>query len=57
MNEQTYKVVVDNEVIAKSMTLHNALILVEALFSKWYNEVDTAITVQREDDLKCCEGT
>jgi len=49
MNECTYSVIVDNDVIAKGMTLSNALIMTEALFQKWHSESDIAITIQRED--------
>lgn len=49
MNEYRYSVVVDNETIADKMLLSNALIMVEALFNKWYSESDITISIRRED--------
>lgn len=49
MNEYTYSVIVDAEIIAKGMSLNNALIMVEALFQKWHSESDINISIQRED--------
>ena len=51
MNEYTYAVIVDDEVIAKGMTLSNAIIMVEALFNKWYSETDIVISIKRECDV------
>lgn len=33
------------------MDLTTALMLVETLFTKWYNEDHLAITIRRDDDL------
>ena len=38
MPEYRYSILVDDEVIAKDLTLPNALIFVEALFNKWFSE-------------------
>lgn len=54
MNENEYSVIVDDVKIACEMTLGNALILVEALFQKWHNEVDMRISIQREDNRVRC---
>lgn len=50
MPRNSYKVIVDGQVYAGDMELETALILVEALFNKWYHEPKLAITVQRESD-------
>lgn len=50
MGCDTYSVMIDSVVIAKGMSIGNALILVEALFIKWYEETDLKITVVKESD-------
>lgn len=50
MPQYTYRVLVDKQIYARDMELATALILVQALFDKWYNEPNLAITVEREDD-------
>ena len=50
MPRNSYKVIVDGQVYAGDMELETALILVEALFNKWYQESKLAITVQRESN-------
>ena len=54
MEEVTYSVIVEKEVIARDMTLTNALTLAQALFDKWYNEKALAVTIQRNELEKCC---
>ena len=54
MEEFSYSVIVDKEVIARCMTLTNALTLTQALFEKWHSEINLAITIQRDDDKCCC---
>ena len=54
MPEYRYSILVDDEVIAKNLTLPNALIFAEALFNKWFSETNLSITIQREDNDCCC---
>lgn len=51
MSEHTYSVYVDDKRYARDMDLTTALMLVETLFTKWYNEDHLAITIRRDDDL------
>lgn len=53
MNEYTYSVIVENEVIATGMTIGNAIILVKALFQEWHNESDMKICIQRNLLERC----
>lgn len=48
MGCDTYSVMIDNVVIAKGMSIGNAMVLVEALFNKWYEEKDLKITIAKE---------
>lgn len=57
MNEYEYSVIVEHEVIAKGMTIGNAIILVEALFQKWHNESDMKICIQRNLLERCIVTT
>ena len=50
MGCDTYSVWVDAEPIARYMSIKNALILVEALFSEWWRETDISITIRKEKD-------
>lgn len=64
MNEYTYSVIVDKEIVAHEMTLKNALILAKALFEEYFNEEHISVTIQRDTSDKCtisdeefvCEG-
>ena len=47
MNEYTYSVIVENQVIAEGMTIGNAMILVKALFVEWHNEDNMKICIKR----------
>ena len=53
MPQYTYKVLVDKQVYARDMDLPTALLLTQALFEKWHNEVNLAITIEREDTQTC----
>lgn len=53
MLEQKYRVLVDKQVYARDMDLSTALTLTEALFTKWHSEANLAITIEREDDMRC----
>ena len=48
MEEIFYGVKVGNTVVATNMNLQNALIFTEALFDKYYNEPNMAVTIFRE---------
>jgi len=48
MNSYYYSVKIDDLVIAKGMSLGNALILVKALFQEWYEEKDLSISIAKE---------
>ena len=46
----TYAVMVDNTtIIAKEMTLDNAIILLKALMQEWWREDRLTIAIQREE--------
>ena len=53
MNDYEYSVIVDNVVIAKGMTIGNAMILVKALFQEWHNEDDMRISIQKNLVERC----
>jgi hypothetical protein len=44
-----YSVKIDDTVIAKGMSLGNAVIFVKALFEEWYNEPSLSITIVKEE--------
>lgn len=48
MGCDTYAVMVDNVIVARAMSIDNALILVKALMLEWWQDVGVAITIQRE---------
>ena len=47
MDEFTYTVLMDGNLIAEKMDLAHALILAKALFEKYYQEEDISVTIQR----------
>lgn len=49
MNSDYYSVKIDDVVIAKEMSLGNAVILVKALFEEWYEEPSISITIVKEE--------
>lgn len=53
MNDYEYSVIIDNVVIAKGMTIGNAIILVKALFQEWHNEDDMKISIQKNLVERC----
>ena len=53
MNDYEYSVIVDNVVIAKGMSIGNAMILVKALFQEWHNESDMKISIQKNLIERC----
>lgn len=49
MEENRYKVLIDNEVVAKDMDIKTATVLVKALFEEYYNDYAMAVTIKQED--------
>ena len=49
MPETLYSVKEDNTVLAKNMSLTDALLFTEALFNKYFGQVGMAITIVREE--------
>ena len=50
MPETFYSVKEGNTVLAKNMTLTDALLFTEALFNKYFGQVGMAITIVREEN-------
>lgn len=48
MNSDYYSVKINDVIIAKEMSLGNAMILVKALFEEWYQESSLSITLVKE---------
>lgn len=53
MEEKKYKVLINNEVVAKDMDIRTATILVRALFEEYYNDCTMAVTINQEDRVIC----
>ena len=53
MEEKKYKVLINNEVVAKDMDIRTATILVRALFEEYYNDYTMAVTIKQEDRAVC----
>lgn len=53
MNDYEYSVIVEGVVIAKGMTIGNAMILVKALFQEWHSEADLKICIQKNLIERC----
>lgn len=54
MNKYTYAVVDSNgHVLAKGMEMDIALILIEAIMDKWYEEKQLVLSLQRVYDEPC----
>ena len=53
MEEKKYKVLINNEVVAKDMDIRTATVLVKALFEEYYNDCTMAITINQEDRVIC----
>ena len=53
MSVKRYEIMLDNEVVAKEMDLETALILVKALFDKYYCDSSMTISIKlmkRDED-------
>lgn len=55
MYEKKYKVLINNEVVAKDMYIRTATVLVRALFEEYYNDCTMTVSVQEEDRAVCAE--
>lgn len=53
MNERSFKVLIDNEVVANDMDLKTATILVRALFEEYYNDYTMTVSIKKEDMAVC----
>lgn len=53
MEEKKYKVLINNEVVAKDMDIRTATVLVRALFEEYYNDCTMAVTINQEDRVIC----
>ena len=56
MPTNKYELVLDNEVIASGMDVNTALILIGALYEKYYNEEGMSITIREMDRAKANES-
>lgn len=50
MSECTYRVCYGGIILAKGMSLGNAMLFVEAMFQKFYNEPGLTYTIMRESE-------
>lgn len=48
MGCDTYSIMIGEVVIAKGMSIEHALIFIEALYNKYYNERSMKITIMQE---------
>ena len=46
MSRKKYKVVLDNEVVAENMDIDTALLLVKALFERYYCDNDMVVSIK-----------
>ena len=53
MEEKKYKVLINNEVVAKDMDIRTATVLVRALFEEYYDDCTMAVTINQEDRVIC----
>lgn len=55
MEEKKYKVLINNEVVAKDMDIRTATVLVRALFEEYYNDYTMTVTIKQEDRAVCAD--
>lgn len=55
MSRKKYKVLLDQEVVAENMSIDTALILVKALFEKYYCDNTMLISIQEMECARCCK--
>ena len=53
MGEKKYKVLINQEVVAKDMDIKTATILVKALFEEYYNDCNMTISIKEEERVTC----
>ena len=53
MEEKRYKVLINNETIAKDMDIRTATVLVRALFEEYYNDYSMVISIKQADRTVC----
>lgn len=56
MSTKKYEIVMDNVVIASDMDVNTALILIEAIYKKYYNEEGMSIAIREMDRAKVNEN-
>ena len=56
MPTNRYELILDNEVIASGMDVNTALILIGALYEKYYNEEGMSITIREMNRTKANES-
>ena len=52
MGENRYKVLINNEVVARDMDIKTATILVKALFEEYYLDHNMIISIKEEDRVE-----
>ena len=57
MGENRYKVLINNQVVAKDMDIKTATVLVRALFEEYYNDYTMTISIKQEDRAVCQNET
>lgn len=55
MIENRYRVLINNEVVAKDMDIRTATVLVRALFEEYYNDYAMTVSIKQEDRAVCAE--
>ena len=55
MMDNRYKVLINNQVVAKDMDIKTATVLVRALFEEYYNDHNMTISIKQEDRAVCVE--
>ena len=53
MEEKKYKVLINNEVVAKDMDIRTATVLVRALFEEYYNDHSMTISIKEMERTVC----
>ena len=56
MECDTYSIYWREICLARGMSLEHAILFVEAMFTKWYNETDSEYTIKREKKNEEAEG-
>ena len=56
MTDKKYKVLINNEVVAKDMDIKTATILVRALFEEYYNDYGMTISIREMERCEECKN-